>query len=188
MCSVQITPKVCCALCFYGNGKYFCLTVSSEHRDLRLSQIQQTENGYRYTENSSIQKLLWWPHSQNKSVEIYRNSEAGDRCHCRVFDLHISKLPCEAKDKDLFYVHPMEKPNSSTPTYKRSAWYYSIPVGHNKLAQTVPEVCKLENILRHKMNHSLRATGGIELYKAEVPEKNHPRENWSPFTRMFTYI
>ena len=35
----------------------------------------------------------------------------------------------------------------------------------------VPEICKLENILGHKMNHSLRATGAIELYEAEAPEK-----------------
>ena len=73
-------------------------------------------------------------------------------------------------------------------TYERSAWYYSIPVGCNKLAQMVPEICKLENILGHKMNHSLRATGAIELYEAEMSEKNHPRENWSPFTRIFMYV
>ena len=145
----------------------------SEHRDLRLSQIQQTENGFKYTENSLKNRSggLAQLHLKNKCVEIYRNLEAGDRCHCRILDLYISKLPSEAKDKDLFYVRPMEKTNSSIPTYERSVWYYSIPVGRNKLAQMVPEICKLANISGHKTNYSLRATGATELYEAEVPEK-----------------
>ena len=183
-------PKSLLRAVFFGNGKNFCLRGGSEHRDLRLSQIQQTENGYKYTENSSKNRSggLAQLHLKNKCVEIYRNPEAGDRCHCRILDLYISKLPSEAKDKDLFYVRPMEKTNSSTPTYERSVWYYSIPVGRNKLAQMVPEICKLANISGHKTNHSLRATGATELYEAEVPEKNHSRKNWSSFTRVFTDI
>ena len=55
--------------------------------------------------------------------------------------------------------------------YERSSWYYSIPIGRNKLSQMVPEMCKLANISGHKINHSLRATGATELYEAEVPEK-----------------
>ena len=98
-----------------------CLRGGSEHRDLRLSPIQQTENGCRYTENASKNRSggLAQLHLKNKSIEIYRNPEAGDRCHCRILDLYISKLPSEAKDKDLFCVRPIKKPNSSTSTYER---------------------------------------------------------------------
>ena len=72
--------------------------------------------------------------SRTNAVEIYRNPEAGGRCLCGILDLSISRLPSEAKDKDLFDVRPMEKPSSSTPTYERSVRYYSIPVWRIKLA------------------------------------------------------
>ncbi len=65
----------------------------------------------------------------------------------------------------------MEKVNKQPPTYGRSVWYYSIPIGRNKLSRMVPEICKLGNISGHKTNHSLRATGATELYEAQVPEK-----------------
>ena len=63
-------------------------------------------------------------HIKNKSVQIHENPEAGDRCHCRLLDLYISKLPPEAVEKDLFHVRPMEKVNKQPPTYERSVWYY----------------------------------------------------------------
>ena len=37
---------------------------------------------------------------KNKIVEIFKNLEAGDRCHCRLLDLYISKLPIGAKKKE----------------------------------------------------------------------------------------
>ena len=83
---------------------------------------------------------------KNKCVEILENPEAGDRCPCRLLDHYISKLPVEAKDKDLFYVHPVEKPKLG------AAWYYSIPIGRNKLAQMVPEICRIGGISGHKTN------------------------------------
>ena len=73
-------------------------------------------------------------HVKNKSVEIHKNPEAGDRCHCRLLDLYIGKLLPEAIEKDLFYVCLMEKVNKRVPTYERSVWYYSIPIGRNKLS------------------------------------------------------
>ena len=158
---------------FFSNGKNFCLRGGNEHRNLRLSQLKRTENGYVYTENVSKNRSggLAQLHVKNKSVEIHESPEAGDCCHCRLLDLYISKLPAEAVEKDLFYVRPMEKTNKQAPTYERSVWYYSIPIGRNKLSQMVPEICKLGNISGHKTNHSLRATGATELYEAEVPEK-----------------
>ena len=139
-----------------------------EHRNLRLSQLKQTDNGFTYTENASKNRSggIAQLNVKNKSVEIFRNPEAGNRCHCCLLDLYISKLPTEAKEKDLFYVRPMEKLKS-----EQSVWYYSIPIGRNKLAKMVPEMCNLGNICGHKTNHSLRATGATALYEAEVPEK-----------------
>ncbi len=149
---------------FFNNGKTFCLRGGEEHRNLRLSQFK---NGYSYTENASKNRSggLAQLRIKNKTVEIFANAEAGDRCHCRLLDLYISKLPMEATEKDLFYVRPVETVRNE------STWYYSIPIGRNKLSQMVHEICKIGNISGHKTNHSLRATGATELYTAEVPEK-----------------
>lgn len=152
---------------FFNNGKIFCLRGGEEHRNLRLSQFRRNENGYTYTENASKNRSggLAQLRVKNKCVEILENPEAGDRCPCRLLDLYIDKLPMEAKDKDLFYVRPVEKPKQG------AAWYYSIPIGRNKLAQMVPEMCRIGGISGHETNHSFRATGTTELYEAEVPEK-----------------
>ena len=157
---------------FFFNGKNFCLRGGDEHRNLRLSQFKRTATGYTYIENSSKNRSggLAQLRVKNKSVEIYETSQSGDRCHCHLLDLYISKLPIKAKKKDLFYVRPIDKLNKK-PSLERSVWYYSIPIGRNKLSQMVSEMCKLANISGHKTNHSLRATGATELYKAEVPEK-----------------
>ena len=158
---------------FYSNGKNFCLRGGSEHRNLRLSQLKRTENGYTYTENASKNRSggLAQLRVKNKAVDIRENPEAGDRCHCRLLDLYIEKLPPEAVEKDLFYCRPIEKKSDQAPTYSRSVWFYAIPIGRNKLSQMVPEMCKLGSITGHKTNHSLRATGATELYEAAVPEK-----------------
>ena len=152
---------------FFNNGKTFCLRGGEEHRGLRLSQLKRTKNGYSYTENASKNRSggIAQLHIRNKTVEIFENAEAGNRCHCRLLDLYISKLPMEAKEKDLFYVRPNETVINET------TWYYSTPFGWNKLSQMVHDMCKLGNISGHKTNHSLRATGATELYAAEVPEK-----------------
>lgn len=71
----------------------------------------------------------------------------------------------EAFKKDLFYLRPMVKVDND------GVWYSSLPVGKNKLATVIPEMCKRAWIRGHKTNHSLRATGATELYSAGVPGK-----------------
>ena len=102
---VDNPPSLLCAV-FFSNGKNVCLRGGNEHRCLRLSQLQCTENGYIYTENATKNRAggLAQLYIKNKTVEIHRNPEAGDRCHCSLLDLYISKMPREAKEKDLFYV------------------------------------------------------------------------------------
>lgn len=106
---------------FFNNGKSFCLRGGEEHRNLRLLQFKRNENGYSYTEKSSknLSGSLAQHSVTNKIVEIFENTEAGDHCHCRLLYLYVSKLPMEAKEMDLFYVHPVEK------VKKPTTWYYS---------------------------------------------------------------
>ena len=55
---------------FFSNGKNFCLRGDNEHRNLRLSQLKRTENGYVYTENVSKNRSggLAQLHVKNKLV------------------------------------------------------------------------------------------------------------------------
>lgn len=52
---------------------------------------------------------------QNKVVDIFKNPEARDRCHCRLLDLYIEKVPPEAIEKELFYYCPIEKKAPPSP-------------------------------------------------------------------------
>ena len=87
-------------------------------------------------------------------------------CHCYLLDLYSSKIQNEAKEKDVFYVQPLS--NLKNPALP---WYTSVPVGRNSLNQMVSNMCIEAQISSRKTNHSLRATGAMELYTAGVPEK-----------------
>lgn len=151
---------------FFYNGKIFCLRGGNEHRSLMLSQLKRVSDGYIYTENASknrpggISQLKL----KNKCVTILENDNAGERCHTRLLDKYIHHLPEKAKKENLFYVRPLEKPQGDI-------WYSSVPLGKNKLAKMVANMCADAGIGGHKTNHSLRATGATELYTAGVPEK-----------------
>ena len=96
------------------------------------------QKGYTYTENSSKNRQggVSQLKLKNKFVKILENHEAGDSCHCRLLDLYISKLPEEAKTKDLFYLRPLEETGS---VKEIKPWYYSAPIGRNKLSRMVSE-------------------------------------------------
>ena len=100
-------------------------------------------------------------------MQVLRNEDAGADSHCHLLDVYMSKLPAEAKAKDIFYVRPLEK----MPSDDTKPWFTGVPVGRNKLSKMVPDMCKEAKISGHKTNHSLRATGATELYTAGVPEK-----------------
>ena len=147
---------------FY-NGKDFCLRGGEENRSLRLVQFTRTENGYVYTENAiiKVESVKW-----GLNVEVRENRDAGEHCHCRLLDVYISKMPEDAKLKDLFYLHPLQKVKNED-----ACWCYSAPVGQNRLSKMVPEMCQLAGIPGRHTNHSLWATEATALYTTGVPEK-----------------
>ena len=61
-------------------------------------------------------------------------------------------MPADAKSKDLFYLCPLEKVKN-----EEACWYYSAPIGRNKLSKMVSEMCKLAEIPGHHTNHSWRS-------------------------------
>ena len=162
------TPRSLQNAVFYYNGKKFCLRGGEECRQLRISQLQRIHNpdGYVYHKYASknCQSTFRQMHLANKEVPIYACSTAGDRCHVRLLNLYLQKLPPEAIEKDEFYVRPLDK-------VPYSPWYTSIPIGRNTLDKKVTVMCRNAGMIGHKTNHNLRATGATELYHGNVPEK-----------------
>ena len=165
-------PKSLLRAIFYYNGKNFCLRGGQEHRQLKLSQFVRLHtpcDHYIYTENSSKNRSGGFAqlHLENKVVPIFHNPDADNRCHVKLLDLYISKLPNEVTRSDYFYARPLTK----VPTDPLKPWFAASPVGKNILATMIKEMCSEANIQGHKTNHSLRATGASELFEAGVPEK-----------------
>ena len=44
---------------------------------------------------------------ENEVVPSYATLEAGIRCHAKLLDMYLNKIPPEAKKKDVFYLHPV---------------------------------------------------------------------------------
>ena len=154
---------------FFTIGKLFCLRGGKEHRALKLSQLQRDSDKYVYHENVSKNRNGSFKqlHVSSKVVPVYSCPEAGQRCPVYLLDLYISKLPEEAKEKDLVYVRPLEK----QPHDPSKPWYSAVPLGNHTLQQMVKKMCSDAGIGGHKTNHSLRATGATELFKRGAPEK-----------------
>ena len=81
-------------------------------------------------------------------------------------DIYYGFLAEEAKKKDIFYARPVP----TLPKNPYDPWYCAVPYGKNKLSSMFNEMC-IKAGIGHKTNHSLRATGASELFKAGVPEK-----------------
>ena len=78
---------------------------------------------------------------------------------------HIS---CNISPKlDIFYLRPLPV----APKNPIKPWFYSSPIGKNVLSSMLKTMCVDAGIEGHKTNHSLRATGATEMFKAGVPEK-----------------
>ena len=119
-----------------------------------------------YTENGSKNRSggFYELRVENKSVVLMGNSELECRCHVHLIDLHISKLPLKAHETDSFYMKPLDIVKPSGP------WYSCQPCGVNKLMSMVKSMITSIGI-SGKSNHSLRASGATEMFKAGVPEK-----------------
>ena len=100
---------------------------------------------------------------QNKTVRAYASVDS-PRCPVRVFDLYVSKLPCNPV---AFYMQPLAK----VLTLPHKPWYKVTPVGVNPLKGMMPKISSLAGLKVCFTNHSLRATAASCLFGAGVPEK-----------------
>ena len=118
---------------FYYCGEVFCLRGGQEQRGLKLSQLQRSTEGdgcYWYVENGSKNISGTDTTIGNKIVPVYAlPAEKRPRCLAYLLDTYITKIPPQAKKRDIFYVRPVSK----QPTSPASPWYENSPVGKEKL-------------------------------------------------------
>ena len=81
------------------------MTNGKEHRNLKISQLVRHHgpDHYIYTENGSKNRSggLKQMKVENKVVPIYACPQASVRCHVKLLDLYLSKLPDGARQKDI---------------------------------------------------------------------------------------
>ena len=70
---------------------------------------------------------------------------------------------------------PNDHPNNAlhlTPSKNptENCWYSHVPIGHNKLAETIPRLLKQAGVPGFFTNHSLRATSTTRMYEAQLDE------------------
>ena len=164
-------PKGLLNAVFFLNGKNFALRGGTEHRSLKLSQIKKNISPegkiqYTYTENCSKNRAGGFNQLNvpNKVVHQYQDLGAGERCHVYILDTYLAKLPPNAEDMDIFYLHPNQ--NSAA-----KVWYASVPIGKNILSKMLKTMCSEAGIEGNKSNHSLRAYAATELFQAGISEK-----------------
>ena len=170
------TPQGLLNCVFFLNGKNFCLRGGVEHRNLKPSQLRrevvkmQGKNVVRYTYTEYVSKNraagLKQLKQGNKVVHQYE-SACIERCHVLLLDKYLSKIPPEAKKKDIFYL----KPKADTPLDALAPWYTNAPIGKNVLYSLMKTMADEAQLDRKVTNHSLRAYGVTKLYKEKVPEK-----------------
>ena len=88
------TPLGLLPAIFYSSGKVFCLCGGKEHRKLKVTRYSNPDR-FIYDENGSKNRTggFFDLKIDNKIVPIYHNAIAGDRCHVKLLDLYLSKLP-----------------------------------------------------------------------------------------------
>lgn len=147
---------------FYLNGKKFGLRGGREHHNLKLSHLirQTNPDRYIYVGTKSRQRssggmcLSSFRRVQNKEIVSYYDPSAGDRCHVKLLDEYIQRLPPEAKEDDSFYYQPLPYGSPTGPWYRRQR------VGVNTLRSMVKTMCALAGISGRKTNNSLHICCG----------------------------
>ena len=147
------TPESLLNAVFFYNGKSFALRGVKEQVELRFEQLVRMENPDRYTYyeyGSKNHSGGVGDKSYGKVVTVVDTVSASQISHVRILDEYFQPLPF-------------------TPTGSRP-WYWSTPLGKNKLAQMVKQMFRRANIQGNFTNHSLRATCATQLFGAGIPE------------------
>jgi len=159
-------PKQLLRTLFCLNGLHFALRGGEEHANLSIEQFSiQDRNGkrcivYKETVSKTSAGGLRTTRIRPKEVVHFENETNPERCHVRLFEQFLGVRPAGTTR---FYLQPAKHPTS--------VWFTNRPIGKNKLASFLTNMCSEAGLVGKKTNHSLRATCATRLYQAGVEEQ-----------------
>ena len=143
---------------YYYNCKVFGLRSYDEHRNLQCKQFEKKldERGrvyLEYTDCGSKTNRGGLKHMkvENKTVRQYENVDDSQHCIVNIFEFYFSLIP--SRDSH-FYFRP-----------SKGLKFARQPVGRNKIAKLIPDMCKAARIEGYKTGHSGKVTCATTLYR-----------------------
>ena len=154
---------------YYYNCKVFGLRSYDEHRNLKCAQYQKKvdEQGrvyLEYTDFGSKTNRGGLKHMkvENKVIRQYENISDEEHCIVNIFMKYFTYLPSSGGN---FYFRPLPSDTSGVPRFGKQ------PVGRNKLAQIIPDMCKEAGIQGRKTGHSGKVTCATTLYRQNFSDQ-----------------
>lgn len=148
---------------YFYNCKVFGLRSYDEHHGLQCKQFQKDVDEFcnvylMYTDQGSKTNRGGLKHMkvQNKVVKQYENPDDPQHCIVNIFDYYLALLPSRERH---FYFRALPNDAAGTPKFANS------PVGRNKLAKIIPDMCKAAGIEGYKTGHSGKVTCATTLYR-----------------------
>ena len=162
------SPQVLVDTLVYLNGLNFALRSGEEHWRLRHNPSQTTvvrKGGMvpYIVYNEDISKTNQGELKSRKLTPkrvIHHDNPL--RCLVHLFLRYSELCPNDHPDNAL-YLTPSKNPTEN-------CWYSHVPIGHNKLAETIPRLLKQAGVPGFFTNHSLRATSTTRMYEAQLDE------------------
>ena len=164
-------PQVLVDTVLYLIGLNFALRSGEEHWHLRHfpSQISVVNTAgtapyIMYCEDISKthQGGLKSRKMAPKCVIHHANMQNPSHCLVQLFLKYTTLCPRECPNGAL-YLTPLKNPT-------QDSWYSRVPIGHNKLSETIPHLMRDAGIPGYFTNHSLRATATTRMYDAQLDE------------------
>ncbi|XP_078597018.1 uncharacterized protein LOC144873494 [Branchiostoma floridae x Branchiostoma japonicum] len=151
-------------LVFFYLSFYFCQRGRENLRNFKVGDfIPNTEGGRKYytLKNNENQKNHPDRLRENQpSPRLYESPNDTRPCPVQAFELYCSKL-----SKKCMYL--FQRPNMQwKPGYHTDQWYFSQPVGQNKLGAMMRDISKAAGLSKFYTNHSVTVTAIKALDKA----------------------
>ena len=133
------TPDALLKALFVLNAKSFGLHSAEHQGRLKLSYLKRMTDPLRYVyreqpaEAVSVSSMS--RAKADKTVHALAGAQdAGNLCPVHVLDFYLKKIPPEAFEKDVFYLHPVKEWTSS------EHWFTLRPMGRSAIAKLVGEI------------------------------------------------
>ena len=92
----------------------------------------------------------------------HANKDNPSRGFVRLFFRYSELCPNDHPDNAL-YLTPLKNPTEN-------CWYSHVPIGHNRVAETIPCLLKQAGVPGFFINHSLQATSTTRMYDEQLDE------------------